>query len=105
MSAPAVARCVGESARRGSWGGTHSLGRCQRPAAFAVLSEGRHGGLTAPEWTCQPHLGGVVARRAAERRRPGSPPGVTVLPVRGDGMCASCGERPDWHLPGTGCPA
>lgn len=100
-----VAACVGESARRGAWGGTHKLGRCQRGVQFAVMSYGSHGGHTPAELTCQAHLGGVAARRAGERRRAPAGPGVTVLPVRPDGMCAACGERPDWHAPGEKCPA
>lgn len=100
-----TATCVGQSARRSYYGGTQQLGRCKRGVAFAVMSYGRHGGHTAPELTCQAHLGGVVTRRSEEpRRAPETPRGVTVLPVRADGKCATCGERPDWHDPGATCP-
>lgn len=99
-----AARCVGESSRRSYYGGTQRLGRCQRGVAFAVMSYGQHGGHTAPELTCQAHLGGTVARRVDERRRLPAPPGVTVLPVRPEGTCRTCGERPDWHEPGATCP-
>lgn len=98
----AAARCVGESSRRGAWGGTHSLGRCQRPVQFALTGHGTRG-TTSPTLVCQPHLGGTVARLAAQRGSVGT---VTVLTVRPDGMCARCGERPGWHdAPETGCPA
>lgn len=96
--------CVGQSARRSYYGGTQQLGRCQRGVAFAVMSYGQHGGHTAAELTCQAHLGGTVARRITEKRRAPTPPGVTTLPVRPDGMCSSCGERPDFHEPGAACP-
>lgn len=106
MSATTTAACVGESSRRSSWGGgTQRLGRCQRGVAFAVMSYGQHGGHTAPELTCQAHMGGVVARRVDEKRRHPAAPGVTVMPVRPEGTCRTCGERPDWHEPGTTCPA
>jgi hypothetical protein len=97
-----AARCVGESARRGAWGGTHSLGRCARPVAFVLLGHGDRGRSISPVLTCQPHLGGLVARLATQRGSSGT---VTVLTATPEGMCARCGERPGWHEPGAACPA
>lgn len=102
-----AARCVGESARRSYYGGTQKLGRCARPVAFAVMGWGRHGGHSAPDLTCQAHLGGLVARLAGAQRpyrQRLAVPSVTVTAVTPAGLCVDCQQRPEDHEPGAACP-
>lgn len=107
MTTTLTTRCVGTSSTQ-SWSGRRPTGRCTRPVGFAVMGWGQYGGHTAPELTCQAHLGGVVAKLASQRtgrrRERREAPSITVTAVTPAGLCVSCQERPEWHEPGAPCP-